>query len=1738
MKKLRKRFLLKSLSILLVLTILTNVMAPTISWAITLGPLQPEYTSYEEPGASDMVNMLTGDFTFSLPVLEVPGPEGSFSLPLTYNAGIGLDQEASWVGLGWTMNPGVITRSINQFPDDANGEAQVVTVQDLTGLRGWNASILGVGKFGWNNQVGHFGNLSILGLINANWTSDYTSVGLIGINVTSDGMKVDPVQLGMATLTLVTWGAAGATAGAAATAKGASASAVTAAKAAAVAKSVATDAAIGIATDGIITGITGSGASPGGSTDGYWAYSKTEKKNWGLKILTAFTVNVNEYKIWLDKTRTESMYGILYAGNAPTPNYSNTFFNGSNGTTFNAGLSLQTNGQNNTVKQFEISSNTANLGAASDITYITGFQTSSDFADINNPVTSAPDNFSVKAPGITGSIKPYRLDIGSVAMPREMTKNHIRLAPLPYLSNTVGQPGFYKVPFIYNGQLSNSYFHHVGNATSVTTPSYYHGLSATNVGSSGQQGNLQMNLNDIIFSDAQRIKTTLPTSKKIPQSRYIEWLNQNEIRSGITYSSRYMDFLSGGSSVNSSSDRHKFRTEFTSNSLARSVTKYTSSFGTTITLDPVYIAEFQQIQSNSPIKLFVTGNSGTQTTYYEDHDVYVANVNSSNNTVTLSGFDPALNSFLGNPADVELRYTISTTPNQILTSIGAFTINGPDGTAYHFGLPIYDYDNFTNIRQVTDYNKQSIIRRNTQYATAWLLTAITGPDFIDRNNNGMVDDTDWGAWVKLNYGRHLDNYEWRMPYTGYKKNISGSHESFMTGKSHLYYLNSIETRSHVALFHKSLRFDGKSAKVGENQFPLQLDEISLLAREHYNKLKASFGMIEYANQVTQTLLTSTLSTPAKDYIKQNCDKRIVFTYAASGPNSLCNGVPNSSGGKLTLTKLSIRGKNDQKTVPDYKFEYGFDPDYQIDKWDGFGMYSPNANASSHPISQADQDGAAWSLTKIINPLGSEIEINYERDDYLSVSGEKVVDMGKFLSINQPIPYYAPQDFPVRKLTVNHNNYFAVGDKVLINASIGYRCPGSMVNNYKSTNPNTEYTVTEVGTTFIKVDAAFIDFADCGSLMAGQYIEFIEQSGQVGKVLTYVKGGDVRVGSIVTRDDMGITRKIRYKYNKDDGTSSGVISKEPEYVGYARPFYDYPEYPQTPVLYGKVSILAGNLSTDTDFDSKQVYEFETPHTSLYQVIPQVVNNGTIVSSYYDVNNNQTYVDKLSSYENKIEDRTSKIGRLKSVKIFDKTGNLYSSSDMVYNDQNTNTDVKNGGVNNYQGVYSDGALMFDRVRKSVFEAYLKINRTTRLQYPSVLLKTTNYKDGFSSESTNLDWDFYTGNVLSKLEKSPLGVHMKTNSKPAYQIYGELGPRALNETNKNMLSQVAMTESYRTTSTGNPVGLVSAQVTTWNKTWSNYRVYNSGTQTYGDASEGADVWRKGQSYVFKGNYARKNADGTLSYLSSDNFNFAQGASNPLWQYGGEYERFDHYGMPLQTKDINSIYSSTKMGYNESLQLASASNAKFTEIAFSSAEDLIATTSYFGGEVSLGSGTVVKKSLAQVTEVHTGDAALSLATGYGFVFKPTGVSTNRVYRTSVWTNSVNGRLYYKLNGGAEVLSTAPTEFVKIGPSQTNWYRIDLNVPVGATFTSLEVGVKSASGTCLFDDFRFQPRDAALTGYVYHPITKYVEYVLDNDNVFSKYEYNDKGQVIKTYREMLKYNSVKLVTESAEDFKRFYQNQ
>lgn len=108
----------------LLLVFLAEMLAPIAALAITSGPTSPEFTSFEPIGTTGMVNEFNGTFTYNLPLLEVPGPSGSgYPISLAYHSGAALEEDATWVGFGWSLNPGAINRSVRGFPDDYNGHS-------------------------------------------------------------------------------------------------------------------------------------------------------------------------------------------------------------------------------------------------------------------------------------------------------------------------------------------------------------------------------------------------------------------------------------------------------------------------------------------------------------------------------------------------------------------------------------------------------------------------------------------------------------------------------------------------------------------------------------------------------------------------------------------------------------------------------------------------------------------------------------------------------------------------------------------------------------------------------------------------------------------------------------------------------------------------------------------------------------------------------------------------------------------------------------------------------------------------------------------------------------------------------------------------------------------------------------------------------------------------------------------------------------------------------------------------------------------------------------------------------------------------------------------------------------------------------------------------------------------------------------------------------------------------------
>jgi hypothetical protein len=91
------------------------------------GPSQPEMSAFQSVNSNNLVDLFSGDFSYNIPLIDV----GGYPLSLGYRGGISMDQEASWVGLGWNINPGTITRNMRGLPDDFNGRDSVRKINSI-----------------------------------------------------------------------------------------------------------------------------------------------------------------------------------------------------------------------------------------------------------------------------------------------------------------------------------------------------------------------------------------------------------------------------------------------------------------------------------------------------------------------------------------------------------------------------------------------------------------------------------------------------------------------------------------------------------------------------------------------------------------------------------------------------------------------------------------------------------------------------------------------------------------------------------------------------------------------------------------------------------------------------------------------------------------------------------------------------------------------------------------------------------------------------------------------------------------------------------------------------------------------------------------------------------------------------------------------------------------------------------------------------------------------------------------------------------------------------------------------------------------------------------------------------------------------------------------------------------------------------------------------------------------------
>lgn len=620
------------------------------------------------------------------------------------------------------------------------------------------------------------------------------------------------------------------------------------------------------------------------------------------------------------------------------------------------------------------------------------------------------------------------------------------------------------------------------------------------------------------------------------------------------------------------------------------------------------------------------------------------------------------------------------------------------------------------------------------------------------------------------------------------------------------------------------------------------------------------------------------------------------------------------------------------------------------------------------------------------------------------------------------------------------------------------------------------------------------------------------------------GGGIRVKEINIAENSVVKKRTKYFYNvpgfsenKADVNykSSGITSFVPQ--KYFKEVKYKSELPSPGVMYEYVTVK--NYSPNNELDYFEQYNFEIlkQDTSTSDDNLILANNLEIEKVQTDVwNSNVNY----SRYT--IKDLTSNIGRLNSKKVFNRYSHLLSNEQYTFKNIN----------NIKQGVYEESFNVYKKVKKldvgtwTFLAPIYRLGTTSKIKYPSMLESTSTTQGGYINTTYFDKYDFLTGQVTESHSVSSDGQSFKTKTVPAYTIsqynpsggYG-MGSKVDNLTNKNMLSQTAANYSYI-----NEYGtwkVTGVGITTWSNVWE-YRDI-AGTSTTPSAGN-EQIWRKHKTYVWNG---VKDGNGifynynTTTGSGHDGFDWSVPVGvgvpvvqNSKWKQVSEVTLYDHYSAPLEMKDINDNFASTKMGDNDTKVMA-IGNAGYSEMFYAGAENITGTenltapsTNWLEPKVKMGNAR------RNTTFFHTGKQSIEATNTSEF-----GVMLNDIpiygrpqhrlgkYKVSVWVHKDNA---------AQARIKDNNAIVPFTESHTagNW--VLKSGYVNVTTGDYSIYVTSVDGsTVYFDDLMIRPVASSVTGYVYNEWDE-LSYMIGNNGLATRFEYDAGGRLIKAYSEVI----------------------
>jgi hypothetical protein len=878
--------------------------------------------------------------------------------------------------------------------------------------------------------------------------------------------------------------------------------------------------------------------------------------------------------------------------------------------------------------------------------------------------------------------------------------------------------------------------------------------------------------------------------------------------------------------------------------------------------------------------------------------------------------------------------------------------------------------------------------------------------------------------------------------------------------------------------------------------------------------------------------------------------------------------------------VKILGHGGADILPSTKFSYNNNPPYAANKFDEWGFYKsdypestnvPGSGSfyydeSSEPITNsrkiteisADHTDA-WSLSSITTALGSKIAIEYEPNDYAQ---SVYNDYNAFGIENIERVSIDRVKVSFKEKGISLDRYFSIAQMINIKAFITSVYTAvlqfrSVPDFYIESN-----TISEVHDDYIIVNSPSLNEL----LRVGRTITIESQnrslypyfiSGVVsGPDMASTKfAGGIRVKSISVTQINGVDVTMYEYKNPATSASSGVTSYKPfNVVGVHYPtdvevfndFLSKDEYKQERVLLIRHKTKFQKYLNQLN-EKVYMHGREAPAPGVIYEFVSVKNkyNSQILDNY-TVNQFEVFKEPMISREKTefgtpaqqramvtIQNNSIGVGNLKKVMLYSSSGNsMLHERQYGYLSDDQTTDFESPILAQGQGIVEQSFHKYIAVKDYINHGYVqnegytnietvssseKAIVTKRKDFSNALtsIEEINYKTANTSATQYQAFDFFSGQPLKVVTNDSYGNSYVSETLPAYSlvqngnaVYPSMGLKLRNPFNKHMITQEAATYVYKINGSGIPIGFVSAAI----QTWSDQIPSLEPGEFLSQANAQSGIWRKHASFSFIGDNTPTQGDGLFPLVNNTLPVFsAWHINSPVpekWQKNNEITLYNVHSHALEAKDLNEQYAATKMSFDQSRVIATVTNAEYREFGYSNAEERPAGD-LFGHDV-------VQNSTVYAPVAHTGAKALSVEPGaraFTFYMAP----KQRTYHVSVWSSQPTCAFKYKFDFNSQ----ANTATLKNSGRAGNWYLLEADIPVTESWDGIEIWCEANGATTYFDDFRVHPMDASMTSYVYNEWGE-LSHILDNNNLYTKFEYDGMGRLKSTYKETFSHGTVR----------------